>query len=167
MLEATGRHPDEWFAFLDAQGATAWEHRRIVDWLVEEAPGVSGWWCQAITVRYEQARGMRQAGQRADGTFEGSVTRSIPGDQQHALDLAIAAVQAVHGPPAKMNREAAYPSARWSVDGAALEIRVNPTKNGKSGVTLTSAKLPDAAALNSAKSRMSAMLESIPADTTE
>jgi hypothetical protein len=57
-LEATGRHPDEWFAFLDAQDATKWTHIRIVDWLHEQAPGVSEPWCEVIAVRYEGARGM-------------------------------------------------------------------------------------------------------------
>lgn len=65
VLEATGRHPDEWFAYLDAQGATAWTHTRIAEWLHAEAPEVSGWWCQAITVRFEQARGMREPGKQA------------------------------------------------------------------------------------------------------
>ncbi|MCU1439198.1 MAG: hypothetical protein JWP85_195 [Rhodoglobus sp.] len=65
MLDATGRHPDEWFAFLDAQDATTWTHSRIADWLREQAPEVSGRWRQAIAVRYEQARGMLAPGQGA------------------------------------------------------------------------------------------------------
>ena len=33
VLDATGRHPDEWFAFLDAQGATQWSREGIGEWL--------------------------------------------------------------------------------------------------------------------------------------
>jgi hypothetical protein len=60
MLDATGRHPDEWFAFLDAQDAPTWTHSRIADWLHEHAPEVSDSWRQAIAERYEQARGMSE-----------------------------------------------------------------------------------------------------------
>ena len=59
VLDGTGRHPDEWFAFLDAQDATTWTHSRITDWLREQAPEVDGAWRQVIAARYEQARGMR------------------------------------------------------------------------------------------------------------
>jgi hypothetical protein len=58
VLDATGRHPDEWFAFLDAQGATTWTRDRIRQWLRDEAPAVGTPWREAIAVRYSQARGL-------------------------------------------------------------------------------------------------------------
>ena len=57
VLEATGKHPDEWFAYLDAHGAIEWDHARIVAWLIAEAPNLSEQWGDAIATRYEQARG--------------------------------------------------------------------------------------------------------------
>ena len=43
MLEATGRMPEEWFALLDAEGATAWTHTRIAAWL-RTVHGSPPWW---------------------------------------------------------------------------------------------------------------------------
>ena len=60
-----------------AAGATELGHSKIARWLVEEHR-VDGWWAQGITVSYEQARGLRAPGQRADGTFEASVTKTLP-----------------------------------------------------------------------------------------
>jgi 2-iminoacetate synthase ThiH len=56
ILEATGRHPDEWFAFLDAQGATSWTGDELAAWL--DAEGIDPQWREAIAERYHAARGM-------------------------------------------------------------------------------------------------------------
>ncbi|MCB7135914.1 hypothetical protein [Cellulosimicrobium marinum] len=86
VAAATGQPRATWFALLDAQGATAWTHRDIAAWLVEEQ-GVDGWWAQSLTVAYEQERGLRAPGQRSDGTYEVSPSRSVAGTlaDVHAL----------------------------------------------------------------------------------
>lgn len=76
VLQRTGRTREDWFALLDAAGATAWAHGPIAAWLVDQ--GVDGWWAQSLTVGYEQARGLRRPGQRPDGAFEANVTRTLP-----------------------------------------------------------------------------------------
>ena len=58
VLEATGRHPDEWFAFLDAAGATRWTHAAIVLWLAEGFDGLGESHGELIAGRYEAARGL-------------------------------------------------------------------------------------------------------------
>lgn len=79
VAERTGRSWEEWFALLDAWGATARDHTEIARHLVREE-GVGGWWAQSITVAYEQERGMRLPGQMSDGTFSvtGSRTVAVP-----------------------------------------------------------------------------------------
>ena len=47
------------------------------------------WWAQSITVRYEQARGMRLPGQQPDGTFSVAVSRSLRGEPLELLDLGV------------------------------------------------------------------------------
>lgn len=74
--KATGASREHWFGLLDAQGATGWPHKAIAAHLVDQH-GVDGWWAQGVTVAYEQARGLRMPGQRADGTFEASVTKQV------------------------------------------------------------------------------------------
>ena len=58
VLEGTGRHPDEWFAFLDMAGASKWQHSQIVDWFAENAEHVSGEWAESVAARYARARGL-------------------------------------------------------------------------------------------------------------
>ncbi|CRK55618.1 hypothetical protein [Alloactinosynnema sp. L-07] len=72
----TGREREEWFALLDKWGATTRTHTQIARWLFE-THGVTGWWAQSITVAYEQARGMREPGQRCDGKFAASVSKTM------------------------------------------------------------------------------------------
>lgn len=76
LAEATGRERDAWYGLLDDAGAPTWGHTAIARWLVSEH-GVDGWWAQSVTVGYEQARGLRAPGQRPDGTFEASVTKTL------------------------------------------------------------------------------------------
>ncbi|HEX2196553.1 MAG TPA: DUF4287 domain-containing protein [Actinomycetota bacterium] len=72
----TGRTYEEWFALLDDWDATARKHTEIARWLVDEH-GVDGWWAQSVTVAYEQERGMRAPGQRADGTYGAGASKTI------------------------------------------------------------------------------------------
>ena len=83
MVRATGRSHAEWFAILDAWGATDHTHTEIARWL-GEAQGVRPWWTQSVTVAYERARGMRARHQMADG-FSVSVTRTVAVDTERAL----------------------------------------------------------------------------------
>lgn len=78
VAAATGQPRATWFALLDAQDATSWTHQDIAVWLAREQ-GVDGWWAQSLTVAYEQERGMRAPGQRSDGTYEVSPSRSVAG----------------------------------------------------------------------------------------
>lgn len=76
LHERTGRGWDEWFAVLDAWGATGRSHTEIARWLVAERQ-LDNWWAQSVTVGYEQARGMRAPGQQSNGDFVASVTRTV------------------------------------------------------------------------------------------
>lgn len=76
VVSATGRPMAEWFELLDEWGATNQKHREIARWLADEH-GVDGWWAQSVTVSYEQERGMRAPGQRADGFFAVSASKTV------------------------------------------------------------------------------------------
>lgn len=75
VLAKTGRGWEEWFRILDLAGAPAMSHKEIAAWLHQEK-GVSAWWCQAVTVGYEKARGRRVTHQRSDG-YSGSISRTF------------------------------------------------------------------------------------------
>lgn len=107
----TGKHWDDWFAVLDAFDAARQGHKAAAAHLVE-AHGVSGWWAQGITVRYEQTRGLRDVGQQSDRLFAVSVQRTIdaPADRvwRALTDPATVAAWACEAPaPAELPHEGA------------------------------------------------------------
>jgi hypothetical protein len=59
LVAKTGKSSEEWYALLDAWGAAVKGHPATARYLAEEH-GLSGWWAQTITVRYEWTRGLRQ-----------------------------------------------------------------------------------------------------------
>lgn len=84
MVRATGKGHAEWFALLDAWGATEHNHTEIARWL-GDTHGAPGWWAQNITVAYERARGLRARHQMANG-FTVSVTKTVAVGADRALE---------------------------------------------------------------------------------
>ena len=76
---ATGRSWDDWLSWMASIGADRLSHHEIASALITELDGTVdnlGWWAQATAVAYEQYVGRRVPGQRPDGTFQTSVSRS-------------------------------------------------------------------------------------------
>ena len=59
----TGKGWAEWLSILDEWGAAKHGHTKSARHL-REVYGVSPWWAQAVTVRYEYERGLRKASRR-------------------------------------------------------------------------------------------------------
>lgn len=76
VTKSTGKRWDEWHALLNEWGAAEKSHTEIARYLVEEHK-VDGWWAQGITVGYERHIGRRKVGQREDGLFSASVSKTI------------------------------------------------------------------------------------------
>lgn len=79
LVAATGRGREEWFALLDEAGAKEWDHAQIARWLGGKHE-VDAWWAQGLTVSYEQSRGLREPGQRPDGSFGASSSKTLQVD---------------------------------------------------------------------------------------
>jgi len=75
ILRGSGRTWDQWFALLDAWGATERTHTEIARH-VQEDLGTNGWYAQSVTVGYERARGLRAVNQNASG-YSVNVSRTI------------------------------------------------------------------------------------------
>ena len=58
VRDKTGKGWDEWLSVLDRYGAREKGHTQTAKDL-QENWGVSPWWAQCITVRYEWERGLR------------------------------------------------------------------------------------------------------------
>ncbi len=149
MRRATGKGHAEWFALLDAWGATDHNHTGIARWL-GETHEISGWWTQNVTVAYERARGMRARHQRPDG-FSVSVTRTIAVDPERALAAFTSAPlrrRWLPDAPMRQRPTRATLSARfdWSDPASRVAVTVVPKGVGKCIVAVAHDRLPDAEA---------------------
>jgi len=76
IKEKTGCTWDKWVKSLDYYGAERMSHREIAE-LVSEKYKVPSWWTQTVTVGYERIKGLRARGQRRDGTYEATKSRTF------------------------------------------------------------------------------------------
>jgi hypothetical protein len=144
----TGRTWDEWFALLDAWGAVARPHPEIARWLMDEHD-LGGWWAQGVTVAYEQARGLRAPGQRRDGSWEVTVTKTVhvPVDRLYAA-FADPALRERWLPGAGFEVRTAQPGrsirANWEDGSTRLVIGFTALGEAKSQVAVAHQRIPDA-----------------------
>jgi hypothetical protein len=83
IRDRTGRGWEEWFDLLDDWGAPERPHREIARWVAEQQ-GVEplAWGAQAVTFSYERTRGLRAAGEHADGfAITATKTVAVPVDR--------------------------------------------------------------------------------------
>jgi hypothetical protein len=152
VLAATGRTPEEWYAVLDERGATTWGHSAIAAWVLEQ--GVDGWWAQGVTIGYEQARGLRIPGQRSDGTFAVSASRTVSGDPDPVLDAAIALFSETFAPTSE-SRKAKRRYARWTFpDRESVLVTTEPAAAGKARVSAERGRLAGPERIPDAKAEL-------------
>jgi uncharacterized protein YndB with AHSA1/START domain len=144
----TGRPYREWFAELDAWGATAAPHKEIAAWLRNEH-GVAGWWAQNITVEYERARGLRAVGQGRDGRFSVGATKTIavPVEELYAA-VTDPRRREEWLPGVHLNERTATPyrTARydWGEGSTRVVAGFDAKGEGKCQLSIQHEKLPDA-----------------------
>jgi hypothetical protein len=76
VKESTGCTWERWVKALDRAEAYTWSHPEIAKH-VREKYRVPGWWAQTVTVGYERIKGLRAVGQRRDGLFDASKSRTF------------------------------------------------------------------------------------------
>jgi len=76
IKEKTGCTWQKWVNALDYHGAQKMSHREIAS-LVSDKYKVPSWWTQTVTVGYERIKGLRARGQRRDGTYEVTKSRTF------------------------------------------------------------------------------------------
>lgn len=82
--KATGKTWAQWLTFLEGLNARKLSHTEIAQ-KVSEKGGVSGWWAQSITVAYEQHIKRRKPGQRSNGKYQVTVSKTVDGSMDEAL----------------------------------------------------------------------------------
>ena len=148
----TGRSWAEWVRVLDREHAADKPHREIA--LFVSSLGTPSWWTQTVTVGYERIKGLREKGQRRDGGYEASKSRTfnVP-------------VKTVFDAFANARKRKRWLEPTFTVRSAALlkRMRVTCTDNtvvqvgffakgpGKTAVAVQHQKLPDRAAVDATK----------------
>ena len=150
LRRSTGRDRGEWFAMLDHWGAGGRPYREIADWLTGEH-GVSAWWAQKLIVEYEQARGLRDAGVRPDGTFAGGASKTVTVSVERLFSAFVDAdLRQRWLPGVDLHQRTVQParSARfdWGDGTSRVNVTFNALGDGKSQVAVEHDHLPDAEA---------------------
>jgi len=145
LKEKTGRTWERWVQTLDRHGADQMPHRDIAA-LVNTEYEIDGWWSQTVTVGYERIKGLRARGQRRDGMYEASKSRTFNVPVTTLFEAwANARIRArwLTGSSVRV-RTAAPKSMRlgWS-DGTIVAIWFTAKGPSKSSVALTHTKLSD------------------------
>jgi hypothetical protein len=148
VRRATGRDRDQWFGLLDAWGAAARPYREIADWLTREHD-LSSWWAQKLIVEYEQARGLRPAGVRPDGTFSVTASKTVGVPVERLFEAFVdAKLRKRWLPGAKMRERTSERgrSARFDWENGSTRVNVGFLAKGKAKgqVGLEHEHLPDA-----------------------
>ena len=148
----TGRTWDEWIVALDRVGAASLDHARIAA-LVHERFGVGAWWCQMVTVGYEQAKGRRAAHQTADGWIaNASLTIAASADDVFAVWNDARRRRGWLAEPLTVRKSTAAKSLRitWP-DGSNVDVTLVARGAAKTQVAVQHAKLADDAAVATMK----------------
>ncbi len=154
--KATGRNWESWFQILDDARASKLSHAEIARWL-GETHIESGWWCQAVTVGYEQARGLREKHQQSGG-FSVSVSKTIPVPvpQAYAAWVDDAARSdwlpdstEIEFTTANLNKNL---RCTWPPDDSRLVVSFNPRANDRCQVVVQCERLPGAESVEPTRS---------------
>jgi hypothetical protein len=75
VVAKTGKNWKQWFTLIDKAGGRKMTHQEIVK-LLNSKHNVGPWWCQMVTVTYEQWAGLRAVHEKTGG-FQISVSRTV------------------------------------------------------------------------------------------
>ncbi len=166
---ATHRTWDQWLQFMDAIGAENLDHKGIALKVYEELDGTIeqlGWWTQAVTVAYEQYIGRRIPGQRPDGTFQTSVSRTTGlgmGALMEKWAEFAAADETVQGfVVGDLRVSGTDRRITWRTkagDGSSVIVTSEPKKNGTASLVATQIGLPTSEASDEARQRWASIIE--------
>lgn len=149
--KATGKSWNDWLAYFEAKNAASLSHKDIARRLFEDG-GVTGWWAQSLTVSYEQHIGRRVPGQDCEGEFSVSVSKTLTGDMDAALQWWLDAVDGLEefssiaitsGPDVNKTEKWRYWRAGLA-DGTRVKVNIYEKAPGKSNLSIQHEKLESA-----------------------
>jgi hypothetical protein len=160
----TGRNWAEWVRALDAHEAARMKHGEIAS-LLSRTYTVPNWWSQMVTVGYERIKGLRARGQRLDGFYEASKSKTFTVPVKTLFDAwndSSQRKQWLDASGVRVRTATSPKSMRlgWS-DGGIVAVWFSAKGTGKSTVSLAHTKLPDIETANRMKKFWSEQLSSL------
>jgi hypothetical protein len=164
IKEKTGCTWQRWVGALDYHGAAKMSHGEIAA-LVNKKYKIDGWWSQMVTVGYERIKGLRARGQRRDGTYEASKSRTFNVPVTTLFEAWMDAATRkrwLNGASVKVRTATAQKSMRlgWD-DGTIVAVWFMAKGKSKSSVALAHTKLPDRETANRRKDFWSERLDAL------
>lgn len=158
----TGKTWKEWFAIIDRAGGRKMTHQEIVK-LLNSKHNVGPWWCQMVTVTYEQWAGLRQTHEKTDG-FQISVSRTVNtpiGLLYSSFDSESSRKEWLPEDGLVIRKATKNRSMRvtWKDGKSSLEINFYPKDKDKSQVVVQHSKLPSASSAAKMKTYWSKALD--------
>ncbi len=146
ITKNTGRAWEEWVRVLDSHAADRMDHSDIAK-LVSGTYKVPDWWTQAVAVGYERIKGLRARGQRRNGSYEASKSRTFNVSVETLFDAwanAAARRQWLNESDVKVRTATRPKSMRlgWP-DGTIIAVWFTPKGASRCAVALAHTKLPD------------------------
>lgn len=164
VKKATGKTWDEWAHALDGRGAAGLPHAAITE--IVSAYGAGPWWCQMVTVGYEQMRGMRVEHQTPCG-FQVSATKTVPLSAAAAYRLWDDAKRRARWLPSRLTIRKGTPAKSlritWDSDGTNVDVGFVAKGAAKCQVAVQHDKLPDVAAAERMQAFWRARLDALAA----
>lgn len=143
VKKATGRNWNEWVRVLDTEKSAEKSHRDIAKYV--KSLGTPDWWSQMVTVGYERIRGLRERGQKREGTYEATKSRTfaVPLAKLYSA-FANARVRAKWLPDVKVRTSSVNKSMRLGMDdGTLVAVGFFAKGEGKTSVAIGHSKLRD------------------------
>jgi hypothetical protein len=160
----TGCTWERWVKALDHHGAQKMSHRDIAE-LVTKTYKVGDWWSQTVTVGYERIKGLRARGQRRDGSYEATKSRTFDVPVTRLFDAwADKSVRDrwLSDANVKVRTATAPKSIRLGLaDGSIVAVGFLPKGKTKSAVALSQMKLPDRETASRLKQYWSEQLDAL------
>lgn len=143
VKKATGCNWERWVYALDRVMADTWSHAEIAKY-VRQKFDTPDWWTQTVTVGYERIKGLRARGQRRDGTYEASKSKTIAAPLGQLFEAFKNADRRARWLDAPLEVRSATKNKslriRWS-DGSAVDVGLLSKGGGKSQIAIGHRKL--------------------------
>lgn len=148
LENGTGRKWTEIEDYLATIGADQLSHKEIARKLNDDGI-VTGWWAQSVTVAYEQMTGRRIPGQDCNGEFSVSVSKTLNGTMDEALQKwqehvggaeSFSAIDISRGPEVNSTEKWRY----WRcglTDGSRVNVNIYQKSEAKAALSIQHERL--------------------------